>query len=310
MAVSKGYYTSRFESARKMGHLLAPDDLEWAIAPPRGGKAAFLIHLSCNSHYTTFIPYLMQRILKEIGLDTVILGGPENCCGNPHRFGGDPDLEPKVAKTALDGFARMEPRRVLSICPDCDDNFNRAISPEASFSYENVSKIFVEHLSSLKRKMQPVKKRIVVHTHDVNEKRVADGDRMTAILGAIPGIDILPAVHARGPGNHCQVLKPMPQDMQDIMFDEARALGADAVVVPYHSCYRQHCKMEITHGVETSHYVSLLAESLGIKVEERLKDLRRLDDVDAVLSALRPRINNFGYDEAEIRSYIETAIFI
>jgi hypothetical protein len=93
------------------------------------------------------------------------------------------------------------------------------------------------------------------------------------------------------------------------MFDEARRLGADALVVPYHSCYRQHVKMQIEYGVETHHYFSLLAMSLGIPFEEPFKRLRLLGDVDRAIADLRPKIKDMGYQEEAVRSYVERAIF-
>jgi hypothetical protein len=101
----------------------------------------------------------------------------------------------------------------------------------------------------------------------------------------------------------------MPPDDQAKMFDEARRLGADALVVPYHSCYRQHVKMQMQYGVETHHFFSLIAMSLGIAFDEPFKQLRLLDSVDRVMDVLRPKIGSMGYEEQVVRGYVERAIF-
>jgi hypothetical protein len=308
--VPKKSYTFKFEATRVLGHLLAPADFEWATVPPRGEQAPLVIHLSCNAHFTVFIPYLIQQILRKVGLETLVLGGPENCCGNPQIMFGDLDLEPKVAMAALRGFERLKPQTVLSICPDCDDNFNKHKTESMGFRYVNASQIFVDHLDELSKLMQPVHRRVVVHTHDANDKRMGDRDLIMTILKAIPGLQILTSEHSGGPGNHCQTQRPMASGAQAGMFKEARELGADAIVVPYHSCYRQHISKQLDHGVEVVHYAGLLAASLGIEFDETLKRLRLLNEVEAVVDDLRPKIAAFGYDEDEVRSYVESTIFI
>jgi hypothetical protein len=157
--------------------------------------------------------------------------------------------------------------------------------------------------------MRPVELRIVPHFHSINEARQRDAQNMMSILKAVPGLQILEAKHALGPGIHCQTLHPMPVPDQERMFQEARALGADALVVPYHSCYRQHCKMQLKYGVQVHHMFNILAMALGIPFSEPFKELRLLDNVDAVMEALRPRIERYGYDEKTVRAQVARAIF-
>jgi hypothetical protein len=101
----------------------------------------------------------------------------------------------------------------------------------------------------------------------------------------------------------------MPVPDQERMFEEARALGADALVVPYHSCYRQHCKMQLKYGVTVHHMFNLLAMALDIPFSEPFKEMRLLDNVELVVKALKPRIERFGYDENTARAQIKRAIF-
>ena len=129
------------------------------------------------------------------------------------------------------------------------------------------------------------------------------------LLNAIPGLKILPAKYAHPASIHCHTVHPMAPEDQARMFSEARELGADALVVPYHSCYRQHVKMQLKYGIETQHYFGLLAMSLGISFEEPFKQLRLLDNIDSVMSALHPKIKSMGYEEEVVKSYVERSIF-
>jgi heterodisulfide reductase subunit D len=310
VALKKRTYTSAFEGARALGRLLSPDGFTWETELPlRAKHVPLIIHISCNAHYTTFIPYIGQEVLKRLGLDSVILGGPENCCGSIHKNLGDGDLQEEVATRALLGFRRANPKKVLSICPDCDDVFAQYPLKSQSFQHVNISDLFIDYLDLLKANMRPINKRVIVHFHDVSPARVRDSERVVTILKAIPGLEIIPANRAHGPGIHCQTVHPMPPADQAAMFAEARDRGADALVVPYHSCYRQHIKMQLQYGVETHHYFSLLAMALDIPFDEPFKRLRLIDDLDAVMATLRPKISTLGYSEEVVRSYVERAIF-
>jgi hypothetical protein len=169
--------------------------------------------------------------------------------------------------------------------------------------------LFIEYLDALKEHLQPVPMRAIAHVHRVNASRQADANNMLTILNAIPGLELIEAPHSEGPGLHCQTLHPMPDEDQLVMFEEARCLGVDTLIVPYHSCYRQHCKMQISHGVEVHHYFSILAKSLDIPFEEPFKTLRLMDDIEAALNALRPRIEELGYDQEEVRSYLARTVY-
>jgi hypothetical protein len=54
---------------------------------------------------------------------------------------------------------------------------------------------------------------------------------------------------------------------------------------------------------------NILAMALDIPFSEPFKELRLLDDVDAVVERLRPRIERYGYDEKTVRAQVARAIF-
>jgi hypothetical protein len=218
----KPSYTTIYETVRGVGSLLAPEGFHYLTEIPADGpESQLVIHLSCMAHYTPHIPLLAQQILQKIGLDCLIVGGPENCCGELHKHFKDHDLEKQTAKIVMSGFRRAKPRKVVSICPDCDEVFSAHGVDRYPYQHTNISDLFIEHLDRLKADMRPVELRIVPHFHTVNEARQRDAQNMMAILRAIPGLQILEAQHALGPGIHCQTLHPMPALDQERMFEEA-----------------------------------------------------------------------------------------
>jgi Fe-S oxidoreductase len=304
-------YSSNFEGVRKVGALIAPNELEYVTELRANGPTLpFLLHMSCNALFTPHIPFLAQQILKRIGIDCPILGGPEACCGTLHHHLGDTNLEAQTAKAGLASIRRARPTTVLSICPNCDDSFGKHAHAKETFKVENVAALFVTHLDVLKKVMHPIERRVIVHTHDVDERRRKDAANMSKIIESIPGLTVIPAEYARGPEIHCNYLvRPMTREDQAAMFAEAERMGADTIVVPYHSCYRQHIVMELESPIKVRHYFELIADALDVAFEETHKKLRLLDDVEAALDELQPRIDQLGYDRNEVRPLLERGIY-
>jgi hypothetical protein len=151
---------------------------------------------------------------------------------------------------------------------------------------------------------------VILHYHTKDEMRARDAHNILRLIEAIPGIEILDAPKAHGPGFHCQTVAPMPADATAEMFEQAKSMGADYLVVPYHSCYRQHCKGQLKYGVEVQYYLGLVAMALGIPFEEKFKELRLLDSVDLAMERLRPRIQELGHKEEDVRKYVQGVIYL
>lgn len=302
-------YAGVFDNVRLLGEVLAVDKFDWMREISPGTTMPFVLHLSCMAHYTPHIPYLAQKIMQKIGLDCPILGGPENCCGALHHHLGDDKFAAQTAKIGIAGFRRARPTTVLSICPDCDEAFGRFMPAERPFHHSNLSELFVDQLERIKPMMQPVNKTVVLHVHEHSDARVRDAQNVEKLLRAIPGLRVVPAKNNVGPGAHCQFLAPMSKENQQAMFAEAAALGATTLVVPYHSCYRQHLKMELRFPVKVEHYLSVLGASLQITAREEYKRLRLLDDLNKTVEEVRPRFDELGYSTEQIRSMVKFALY-
>lgn len=306
-----GVYTPVFESVRGLGTLLAPDGLEWVTELPVGApRSEYLLHLSCMAHYTPHIPFLAQRILQRLGRSCPTLGGPESCCGTLHEHFGDPDLGRQAAYAGLSGFNRARPGIVVSICPDCDESFNRFKPASLPFAVVNLSQLFVDWLPDLKGQLGPLPRRVVMHRHASNAARERDMENIRTLLTAIPGLELLESEHANGPGSHCNILGPMPAERQAVMIEEAERLNADAVVVPYHSCYRQHCMLELrAPRVGVQHYLDLIAWSMGIPFSERYKELRLLDSLEDAVERLSADAQRIGLDRQTLTAFVKAVIY-
>jgi len=306
-------YTTVFERPRTLGRLLSPMDFTFYTEPPKGLHGGdIVLHISCQVHSVSHIPYLAQKILERLELSFTTLGGPENCCGSFHWHMGEDAMEAMNAEIALAAFQRLRPVRVLSLCPDCDASFARYKKPQHTYEHMNIARIFVEHLDRLKALMiHPVKRRVAVHEHHDCDERRADAEIIRTIVEAIPGIEIIETPLCTRQERPCSFpFAPLAEDEIEAMFAEAQRLGVQDMVVPYHSCYRQHCKRQLQYGVEVQYYLALVAQAMGLPYDEPFKELRMLDDLDAACARVFPRARELGYSEEQVRFYIESAIYI
>jgi hypothetical protein len=319
--IPKVPYKIIFEPPRVLGRILADDDFSYITEPPAGMKAGdVILHVSCQTLTVSHIPFLAQKIMEKMGIDFTSLGGPENCCGSFHWHMGDEEYERQIATMALGGFRRMKPVWVVSTCPDCDASFKRHLARQHTYKLTNLAELLAERIEELKPLMTiPVNRKVVIHWHEdgepgdpagVAEARRRDANCIRRRMEAVPGLTILDAAKAKGIYGHCvKAFGSVHADVTHAMFAEAQELGADYLVVPYHGCYRNHCKEQLKYGIEVHHYLALIAQSMGIPFREPFKELRMLDDIDKAMECLRPRIAQLKFDQDEVRTYLARAVY-
>ena len=267
-----------------------------------------VLHVSCQVQQVPHIPSIAASIAAQIGVSVTMVGGAEFCCGAYHRHAGDIDFENQIATASLKGIGRSGAREFVSFCPSCDDSFGRYNSG-TKLRQINLTQFLVERIHRLKPLLRPVPCNILLHRHLGDDNRLRDSANIRTLLGVIPGVRIRESPLADGEGPSCQSFRPMSKDRTAGMFAEAQRQGVDFVVVPYHSCYRQHCKMQIEYGIEVHHYLGLLAKSLGIGFREGFKELRLLDDVDEATARVGRRAAELGFSSAEVQSFMRKVVY-
>lgn len=312
-------YMPSFEGDRILERLFAVEhnDLQYLMDPPSSLEpGSTVLHISCNTSSIPHMAYLAQRVLEALEIPFISLGGPENCCGAVQWAFEDEMRARQVATLTLGGFRRVKPVRVVSTCPDCDMIFSLYKGKQYKFQQSNMLEVFAENRDRLAPLLKhEVNRRVILHAHDENPQRQADARALRQILELIPGLEIVEAESAGGLGNHCMVKTgrfdgTMFESVVKKMFDEAKALGADALIVPYHGCYRQNIKHQIRFGVEIFHYLTLIAQSIGIPYRERFKEIRLLDDIDAAFQELKPRADELGISSEELRTALEHKVYV
>jgi Fe-S oxidoreductase len=287
------------------------DDRIWGNGTEKDKTAHdYVLYLGCNVLRTVALAETITAILTEMGVDFVALGGPSTCCGIIHKSGGDMDVSEKITTQTLAKFEGYDPKAVLTYCPSCHAHMDYTFA-ETGISmnapYLHVTEFIVDNLDRLKFKNR-VERRVMFHAHGDNEQAERDSHFARAILGAIPGLEVIDASGAPEWGHDCgnlQIGLVGPEKHAALvtnLFQAAKRERVDAVTALYHSCYRNLCPQEDIHGVEVIHYTDLIAEALGLKRrEEAFKRLQQQADPDAAYAELSPAAQRRGLSDAKLK---------
>lgn len=302
-------YTDLYERVRMLGGaMVSPEEASWQTTiPPRVDPVPVILHVSCNVHLTPHVYLLAQEFLRRLGVEFVVVGGPENCCGNPQHHFGDHDLGAMTTRIAFANFRRFKPERVLTICPSCDETFSEAFAREGfGVPVHNISRFLVERLSELRRMcMQQVGRVIALHSHAGSTVYDQDRANVTRLLEIVPGVTLVPTGSAVSEQPRCNAFFPPTPAAMAAMFDEARANGVEALVNVYHSCYRENLRGESGWGIRVRHYLDILAEAAGIAYEEPNRQLLEMRTIGRIMQAMRPNIEARGLDAETVQRYAE-----
>jgi Fe-S oxidoreductase len=274
----------------------------------------YVLYLGCNVLRTVHLAEAIVAVLKALGVDFVTLGGPSNCCGIVHHRNGDAAVSARLTGGTLGKFTQARPKAVLMYCPSCHSHLDKVL-PEGEFGFDvpyfHVTEFIAARLGQLKF-THPLKRRIGLHAHEGLPQQRRDSDHTRAILGAIPGLEVvdLPAGEAWGlaciPVQIAAVGAARHAALVAEMFASARAQGCDGIAAVYHSCYRELLPREAEFGLEWLNYIELLAQSLGLgPFPARYKALKLAHDPAAALAELAPRARDRGVAPGALRRTVQ-----
>jgi Fe-S oxidoreductase len=99
-------YADYFAQISVLGDLLRDrPERAWLTTMPRDPEPKqYVVWLGCNVLRTVHIVETLDDILKQIGVDYVMLGGAANCCGVQHARRDDVETGRKMAWCTFDRF--------------------------------------------------------------------------------------------------------------------------------------------------------------------------------------------------------------
>ncbi|HEY1294848.1 MAG TPA: (Fe-S)-binding protein [Chloroflexota bacterium] len=312
-------YADYFGQISLLGDLLLDGrERPWLSAmPARAERTQYVVWLGCNVLRTVHIVETLNDILRHLGFDYVMLGGPANCCGVQHARRGDTDTGRKLAWNTFERFDAFAPERLLFWCPSCDHRLNGMGDDlsELAAQRQHVTEFFVEHLDRFDFKPLPRRMRVALHAHTGTPQQDLDARATRQLLEAIPGIEVVDVPAVAELGFHCADPKiaQLPRGQFGQILAEsvaaAEAQGVETLVTIYHACHRELVPVDSADdevgGLRIENYVTLLARALGLaEHQDRFKHFARLGSPAAIMAELQPRIEQLGVSPERVERVI------
>ena len=304
-----GAFSSMGRSVRVLSRMQLPAEV---LARFRGAtndveKPDVVFYTGCNVLKTPHIVLLCLDILEALGVSSQVMGGPGNCCGILQFRTGDLDAAGKIAYRTTDRFAASGARRVLAWCPTCTVQMSENVLPgraAPSYDLEPLVVYLANQLDRLRPLMRHrVEKRVGLHEHPGVGGVSEAAER---ILRAIPGLELVGLEQPRV-GYMCNTLQPLPAYKRQVhqqLLEAAAAAGVTTLAGVYHACHRELCSHEIDWPFEVVNFLELVGESMGLSREDRFKQLKKMQDADAILSDVMDLVEAHGLELDEVRDII------
>ena len=291
---------------------VASDEMTWSEQVERPDQPVdVLLNFGCNVRQTPHLQREAVAVLEALGVNFAAVSGQQFCCGKPYSNYGRDDIARSVVEGSVRRMASYRPKRAIQWCSACEMQFSDLVVPEVGieFASDGVAAYLVDRIGELGDAVPwqaGVKIRALVHGH-LGEHEVRDGHPPIAmeLLKLIPGVEVVGA--ADDPAlDLCDNAGPAFAAITTEEYRSTRAqlesyvsgAGADTVVTLYHGCTRELGKFA-SERLSVRHYISVLAEALGVSKPDRFSEYWRLGDPRKVMEASRANWESWGISEDE-----------
>lgn len=314
-AAGKASFQDMTRAVRVLSRLqLSPDQLRRLGQIPGGApdpeNPELVFYTGCNLMRTPHIALHCLDVLDALEVAYTVQGGPGNCCGILQLRGGDETNAGRQADTTIARFAATGAPEVVAWCPTCQIQMSEAMLPAHAAAGPTPFDLtmFPVWLAQRLDRLTPffvnrVERRVGLHEHPgvagVTEAAVT-------ILEAIPGLEFVELDQPRV-GFMCNALRPMPdyaRQLHEAQLDAAEKAGVDTLAGVYHACHRELCSHQRDWPFEVVNFMELVGEAMGIRHPDRFKQLKMMQDADAILADCTETIAARDLDPDEVREVV------
>ena len=293
----------RTETNRRLGSTAGPE------------RPDFVFYTGCNVLKTPHIALLALDVMDALGVTYQVMGGPSHCCSVVHFRTGDLEASGSFAENTLNKLASAKNGQVLAWCASCHvqfTEFNLPAHEQMTGSRPFEMTPFLRYLRSRLDDLRPmltgrVDLRVALHRHPGVPGIMEAGED---ILRAIPGIEIVD-LHQPAVGLMSNYLRALPDYKKKLQLDElnaARDAGVDALVAVYHPDHRELCAHERDYPFRIVNLLELVGESMGLSQDDRFKRLKKLQDVELIMSETRDLLAHHGVADEVARRSIQSML--
>jgi len=244
----------------------------------------------CNALRHGDIIHGAIAVLKALGIEADPAGGPGYCCGTSKD--GNLGAAAGMARRTVEKFNASGRGTVVTWCPSCHRHMATFMQGTSTphFGVSHITQILHARRAQLAPLLtRRVERRVVLHSH-LGFHEVDVAPLVADLLRLVPGVEVTVADYA-APGHMCSALAGTPAALKDVMrttVDLCAQHGNASLVTIFHACQRILCGLESSDGVKVINYITLLAQSMGVELEDEYSQWKNAGSGQAIVDRIGP----------------------
>ena len=277
--------------------------------------ARYVFFPGCNVYFQPEKILNAIDIMDAIGDDYAFLPGLDNCCGDSFMFLGDIGDGGQQAELLVAAITNFRPEAVVLWCSTCLCRFDNSIVPAADVPFQVLS--FPQYLAANMNKLtlsDAAAEAVTLHEPCKSAYTGLDRDGPREVLRQLPGVTLREMEHhgqdtiCCGSGASCWFPESCAQ-IRKKRLQEAARTGAKRLVTVCHYCNQTFAAEEGNYDFSVTNYVNLVAESMGIRRDDKFKKYTRWGSMDRILKDAERHIAKSPFDRERIIEVLQ-AVFV
>jgi Fe-S oxidoreductase len=177
-----------------------------------------------------------------------------------------------------------------------------------SIRYQHISTFLADRLDRLPF-IHPLSKTVTIHDSCHLGRGLGEYEAPRKILSRIPGVNVVEMSNTKENAVCCGAGASFfdPQSTDDLIrqrLDEAKKCGADVLATLCISCQTSLRIGESSHCLTVSFLTDLIGEAMGIRYEDKFKNLVALGTIDEMIDAASENIEANGFTVEEMQTIL------
>ncbi len=217
-----------------------------------GGKtqAEVVYFVGCVSSFypqSYSVPQSMVKVLERAGVDFMVLGGEEWCCGFPLVIAGMGEAAIELVRHNVEAVRRTGAKRLVATCPSCyhtwQHDYPRVIGEPLGFEVLHATELLEEIVGDLQ--LKPLEQTVTYHDPCDLGRTSGIYDAPRNVIRAIPGVNFVEMEHHHeyslccgGGGDVEMADKDLTAAVARSRIEEAKATEAKVLLSACQQCKR------------------------------------------------------------------------
>lgn len=286
------------------------DEYERIFAPSEKQKASTLFFPGCNVYYQPEKILNSLDIMEMIDPGFAYLPGLDYCCGNCHLTKGRPGAAGEAFAELMENILSYSPETLVLWCPTCFCLAETSFGPftQYPFTIKSMPQYISENLDRLDIK-EKHKDTVTIHDACKVAQTGLDVEGARPILEALGAqLAEMPNVRENAACCGCAAIVNDPfsgNKMLEQRIGQAAQTGADTLVTVCHFCSQMLASRQDVSPFVVESYINLLAQSLGIRREDKFQRYMRWADPEKIMSDAKACIAASPFSEELIHETIK-----